>query len=113
METFHRHSSPLSPASQEVNGSPTVPETPARTLPAAPMIPRAHLGSEIPSRPPAPNPSAFKNDVLRENIPPRDAAQFSLPNRDSLFIYRPFNRTVAIQDTNQQYQAKFDAVTGR
>ena len=48
-------------------------------------------------------------DLNRENIPPKILQL----NRETLPIYKPFNRPLPIKDTNNQYQKKFDAVTGR
>jgi hypothetical protein len=97
----------LSSVNEELPNTPVVPDIPPHTSPSIPpIIPNTNITPEIPK-----NPKPI--DKNQENIPPKDTSKFSLPNRETLPIYRPFNRTVPINDTNQQYQKRFDAVTGR
>ncbi|CAF1245962.1 unnamed protein product [Adineta ricciae] len=105
------------------------PQIPDRSIkPITPAGPSPVVNQEQPtipttrSIPPRPAPSASSTattsevskqpkpiDTNQENIPPK----FSVPNRETLPIYRPFNRAVPVSDTNAQFQKKFDAVTGR
>src|SRR4051812_35738817 len=83
---------PSLPVNQEIPSVPSIPSA---------VIPNNNITPEIPK----------SIDTNRENIPPKDTLKISIPNRETLSIYRPFNRTVPIDDTNKQYQKKFDAVT--
>lgn len=85
------HFRPIPPVSQE---TPPIPSRPIQ-LPEA--TPKPILSN------------ATKNDPNQENVAPKSL----VPARDTLSIYRPFNRVTPIDTPNNQYQKGFDAVTGR
>ncbi len=93
---------PTSSVSQELVNIPIVPEISPRPM-----------NNIIPSIPKPINTNENKNDANRENIPPKDPPKLVVPNREALSIYRPFNRTVPVNNTNKQFQIRYDAVTGR
>jgi hypothetical protein len=84
-------------------------------IPILPDIPPhpSPVNNGTPAIPKPMNTNENKNDSNRENIPPKDTPKLSVPNRETLSIYRPFNRTAPINNTDKQFQIKFDAVTGR
>ena len=49
-----------------------------------------------------------KKDVNRVTPP-----SVNIPDRENLPIYRPFTRVTPTPSPNDQYQMKFDTVTGR
>ncbi|CAF0786761.1 unnamed protein product [Adineta steineri] len=94
---------PSTVVNQELPSTPIIPDIPPRP---SPVLPHINTTPEVPKLP-------KPIDNNQENIPPINPVLFSVPSRETLSIYRPFNRTVPVNDTNNQYQKKFDAVTGR
>ncbi|CAF3581495.1 unnamed protein product [Rotaria socialis] len=102
---------PTSPVNQELPNIPIVPDIAAHPSSVTPIISNTtNISSEIPK---LIDKNVNKNDSNRENVPPTDVSKFPTLNRGTLPIYRPFNRTVPINNTDEQYRKKFDAVTGR
>ncbi|CAF0780734.1 unnamed protein product [Rotaria sordida] len=104
---------PSSSVSEELPITPIVPDISLRPSSVAPIISNTNITPEISKHPKPIDTNENKNDSNRENIPPKETSKFSIPNRETLPIYRPFNRTASINNTNEQYKKKFDAVTGR
>jgi hypothetical protein len=58
-------------------------------------------------------PSIPKAINTNENKNDSNPSKLAIPNRETLPIYRPFTRTAPIHNINNQFQIKYDAVTGR
>ncbi|CAF2367647.1 unnamed protein product [Rotaria sp. Silwood2] len=106
-------SEPSSSISEELPITPIIPDIALRPSSVTPIIPNTNITPEIPKPPKPIDTNENKNVSNRENIPPKDTSKIPMPTRETLPIYRPFNRTVPINNTNEQYRKKFDAVTGR